>query len=236
MRKGETYLLFPVLGLLLFVLALGVSTVGSSSQDDGNSMQEVATAKPQPVIQPESILRAPILKQTIYSTPVPTDTPAPNATETTTRTPWPTETEPPPPTVTPDPRFGAVSAKGLIWPFVDSIASPYGPSHPLGIDIDGYEGTRSREGEPVVAATAGQIIFAGGNPCCSYGLYVVVMSPNGIETIYCHMDAISIAQGQNVEQGQEIGKLGSTGYSTGPHLHFEVIDNGIRQDPLSYLP
>lgn len=124
----------------------------------------------------------------------------------------------------------------LIWPFYGAIASPYGPGHPLGIDMDGYEGTRSREGEPVLAATAGTVVFAGGNPCCSYGNYVVIISPGGIETLYAHMQIVSVEQGQTVVQGQEVGKLGDTGYSTGPHLHFEVIDNGVRQNPIEYLP
>jgi len=80
------------------------------------------------------------------------------------------------------------------------------------------------------------VIFAGGNACCSYGLYVVVMSPDGIETLYAHLASISVSQGESVGQGQVIGVVGSTGYSTGTHLHFEVIDNGVRANPMGYLP
>jgi murein DD-endopeptidase MepM/ murein hydrolase activator NlpD len=80
------------------------------------------------------------------------------------------------------------------------------------------------------------VVFAGGNACCSYGLYVVVVSPGGIETLYAHLDSISVSAGEYVGQGQVLGAVGSTGYSTGRHLHFEVIDNGVRVDPLSYLP
>jgi murein DD-endopeptidase MepM/ murein hydrolase activator NlpD len=62
------------------------------------------------------------------------------------------------------------------------------------------------------------------------------MSPEGIETLYAHLASISVSQGQTVSQGEVIGVVGSTGYSTGTHLHFEVIDNGVRVNPLSYLP
>ena len=86
------------------------------------------------------------------------------------------------------------------------------------------------------AATEGTVVFAGGNACCSYGPYVVIVSPGGIETLYGHLSSISVSAGEYVSQGQVIGIIGSTGYSTGVHLHFEVIDNGVRQNPLSYLP
>jgi murein DD-endopeptidase MepM/ murein hydrolase activator NlpD len=127
---------------------------------------------------------------------------------------------------------GPSSGHGLIWPVVGPISSYYGPSHPLGIDIDGF----NLAGASVRAATGGTVVFAGGNACCSYGLYVVVMSPDGIETLYAHLSSISVKQGQTVAQGEEVGIIGNTGYSTGRHLHFEVIDNGVRQNPLKYLP
>lgn len=127
---------------------------------------------------------------------------------------------------------GAESSEGLIWPIVGPISSPYGPSHPLGIDIDGY----NLVGQPIASATSGTVVFAGGNACCSYGLYVVIMSPGGIETLYGHLSSISVSQGETVAQGEQIGIIGDTGYSTGTHLHFEVIDNGVRQSPTNYLP
>ncbi len=124
------------------------------------------------------------------------------------------------------------SSSGLIWPVHGPISSYYGPSHPLGIDIDGY----NLAGHAIAAATSGTVIFAGGNACCSYGLYVVVMSPGGIETLYGHLSSINVSQGQTVSQGDELGIIGNTGYSTGTHLHFEVIDNGTRENPTAYLP
>jgi murein DD-endopeptidase MepM/ murein hydrolase activator NlpD len=124
------------------------------------------------------------------------------------------------------------SVTGLIWPVNGPISSPYSGGHPLGIDIDGF----NLVGAPVVAATSGTVVFAGGNACCSYGLYVVVVSPDGIETLYAHLSSISVVQGQTVSQGEVLGIIGDTGYSTGVHLHFEVIDNGVRQNPVNYLP
>jgi murein DD-endopeptidase MepM/ murein hydrolase activator NlpD len=124
------------------------------------------------------------------------------------------------------------SSKGLIWPVTGPISSYMGPSHPLGIDIDQY----ATPNAPIHAATSGVVTFAGGDPCCSYGLHVILVSPGGIETLYAHMSSINVVQGQQVAQGDILGYVGCTGYCTGNHLHFEVIDNGVRENPLDYLP
>jgi len=121
---------------------------------------------------------------------------------------------------------------GLIWPTSGPISSYMDGSHPLGIDIDLYNNPNA----PILAATSGVVTFAGGDPCCSYGLYVVIVSPGGIETLYAHLSSISVVQGQQAAQGTVVGYAGCTGYCTGNHLHFEVIDNGVRENPLSYLP
>jgi murein DD-endopeptidase MepM/ murein hydrolase activator NlpD len=134
------------------------------------------------------------------------------------------------PPVVADP--GPASSIGLSWPALGPISSYYGPSHPLGIDIDLYNNV----GAPIGAATEGTVTFVGGDPCCSYGLYVVIMSPTGIETLYAHFSGFTVGQGEYVVPGQTLGYSGCTGYCTGTHLHFEVIDNGVRVDPLAYLP
>lgn len=124
------------------------------------------------------------------------------------------------------------SSSGLIWPVSGPISSYMDGSHPLGIDIDLF-------GTPfttIVAATSGTVTFAGGDPCCSYGYYVIIVSADGIETVYAHFSSISVSTGQTVNQGDALGTSGCTGYCTGNHLHFEVIDNGTRVNPLSYLP
>lgn len=125
-----------------------------------------------------------------------------------------------------------VASSGLVWPVYGPISSYMGPSHPLGIDIDLFNNPFA----PVVAATSGTVTFAGGDPCCSYGYHVIVMSPDGIETVYAHFSSIAVSAGQTVNQGDVLGNAGCTGYCTGNHLHFEVIDNGVRVDPLAYLP
>ena len=127
---------------------------------------------------------------------------------------------------------GSRSDFGFIWPVSGPISSYYGPGHPLGIDIDLY----SNGAAPVGAAKAGTVTFAGGNACCSYGYYVVVDHGDGFQTLYAHFSGITVSQGQYVAAGQLLGYGGSTGYSTGTHLHFEVDYLGSTLDPLAYLP
>jgi murein DD-endopeptidase MepM/ murein hydrolase activator NlpD len=129
-------------------------------------------------------------------------------------------------------RGGQASQSGFIWPATGPISSYFGPGHPLGIDIDFY----SNPNQAVGAAAAGTVTFAGGNPCCSYGYYVVVNHGNGFETLYAHFSSIAVTVGQHVSQGQLLGYGGRTGYATGPHLHFEVHLNGVVVNPLIYLP
>ncbi len=123
----------------------------------------------------------------------------------------------------------ARAAARLIWPAKGPITSYYGPSHPLGIDIGQMSGN-------IIAATDGTVVFAGGDPCCSYGRYVVIVSNEGIQTLYAHLSNIGVRKGQKVRQGQVLGIEGCTGHCTGPHLHFEVYDQGQRENPLLYLP
>jgi murein DD-endopeptidase MepM/ murein hydrolase activator NlpD len=120
----------------------------------------------------------------------------------------------------------------LIWPVLGPISSYFGPDHPLGIDID----QAGLVGAPVWAAQDATVLFAGGDACCSYGRYVILEGTPGIATLYAHLDTIAVRSGENIRQGETLGTVGCTGHCTGPHLHFEVIDNGVRRDPLDYLP
>lgn len=88
-------------------------------------------------------------------------------------------------------------------------------------------------GTKIVAADGGTVVFSGES--ASYGLYVVVRHSKGVETLYAHMSERLVAYGEKVYQGQPIGKVGSTGNSTGNHLHFEVQMNGTLVDPLAHI-
>jgi murein DD-endopeptidase MepM/ murein hydrolase activator NlpD len=96
-----------------------------------------------------------------------------------------------------------------------------------GIDIAASSGT------PIRAAAAGTVIHAGW--LGGYGNLVVVDHGNGLATAYAHASAILVGVGQQVAQGDTVSLVGSTGHSTGPHLHFEVRVNGVAVDPLGYL-
>ena len=89
---------------------------------------------------------------------------------------------------------------------------------------------------PIAAAIAGQVVFVGGDRCCSYGFHVEIKHDETFTTVYAHLDSWNVELGQFVEAGQVIGFSGSSGRSTGPHLHFEIRRNGIYVDPLLYLP
>ncbi len=123
------------------------------------------------------------------------------------------------------------SAAGLIWPVAGPITSPFGMRwgklHP-GIDIG------ANMGVPIHAAAAGTIVYAGWME--GYGNLTVIDHGGGIATAYGHQSKLEVSVGQQVQQGQEIGLIGSTGFSTGPHLHFEVRVNGVPVDPMGYLP
>ena len=119
-----------------------------------------------------------------------------------------------------------------IWPVSGrSITTPFSGGHP-GIDIDQYP----TGGNPVVAVAAGKVTLAGGNAFCSYGLYVKVEHKDGVMTLYAHLQSIDVSEGQEVRQGQTLGLSGSTGFSTGAHLHFEMHMNGVAVDPMGQLP
>ena len=146
--------------------------------------------------------------------------------------PTPTHTPTAAPTATPEP---ADARAGLIWPARGPITTYFGevgPTSPrghAGIDI------AARYGSPIVAAAAGQVVLAttaGGG----YGTEVIIEHGRGLRTLYAHLSQLDVTAGQGVARAQLIGLVGSTGYSTGPHLHFEVRQNGELRDPLAFLP
>lgn len=92
----------------------------------------------------------------------------------------------------------------------------------------------ARAGTPVAAAASGEVVHAG--PAGTYGNLVRIRHADGFETRYAHLSRIDVRLGDRVERGQAIGAVGSTGRSTGPHLHFEIRKQGKALDPTSYLP
>ncbi|MCC2255138.1 peptidoglycan DD-metalloendopeptidase family protein [Ruminococcus sp. CLA-AA-H200] len=102
-------------------------------------------------------------------------------------------------------------------------------------EVGGHKGHdyAAPTGTPTYAAAAGTVIIAGYSP--SAGNWVVINHGNGLTTKYMHHSAICVTAGQTVEKGQQIGYVGSTGQSTGPHLHFQVEENGVAVNPDKYL-
>ncbi len=127
---------------------------------------------------------------------------------------------------------------GYIWPVSSRrITSPFGPrntgipgasTNHKGVDIGGVGYTTE-----VHAAKAGTVIVS--QRSSSYGEYVVVSHGSGNTTLYAHMSSRSVSVGDYVDQGDVLGITGSTGISSGPHLHFEITENGSRVNPLNYL-
>lgn len=124
----------------------------------------------------------------------------------------------------------AVAPGGCIWPLPGGRVSQEfgGPNGHPGIDIFAPHGT------PIYAAKAGEVIFAGWNNG-GYGNLVLVDHGGGVVTAYAHQSQVAVSVGQTVSQGQLLGYEGSTGYSTGPHLHFEVRINGRAVNPRGCL-
>jgi murein DD-endopeptidase MepM/ murein hydrolase activator NlpD len=125
---------------------------------------------------------------------------------------------------------GKVSGAGLIWPVRGPVTSGFGMRWGRmhqGIDISAGTGT------PIHAAKAGTVTFAG--TMSGYGNVVVITHSGGLSTLYAHQSRLAVSGGA-VSQGQVIGYVGSTGHSTGPHLHFETRVGGTPQNPMRYLP
>jgi len=123
-----------------------------------------------------------------------------------------------------------VLKSGLYYPLEGVLSSPFGDRWGRmheGIDIAVVVGT------PVKAAECGVVIFAGDGG--SYGNFVKIDHGNGVITAYAHLDSIGVSVGQSVDVNTEIAKSGNTGRSTGPHLHFEVVKDGIPLNPITYL-
>ncbi|GHV50495.1 hypothetical protein AGMMS49579_04170 [Spirochaetia bacterium] len=124
----------------------------------------------------------------------------------------------------------------FIYPIKGRLTSPFGwrddpisgvRRHHAALDLAAAMGT------PVKAAMDGKVAAVGFN--ATYGNYIILSHANGFQTMYAHLSLTSVKQGTNILQGSKLGEVGSTGYSTGPHLHFAVYKNGRAVNPLEYL-
>ena len=125
-----------------------------------------------------------------------------------------------------------VSHGNMLWPVpvCHNMSRGYFRGH-YAIDI--ANGPIKVRNKPCVAADGGTVTYAGWY--YGYGKFVKIRHANGLETTYAHLNSISVVKGQQISRGQQVGLIGSTGNSTGPHLHFEVIKNGVRVNPLNYV-
>ena len=126
------------------------------------------------------------------------------------------------------PVLGPVGSYGLQWPIHGIVTQEFGHNGHPGIDIAAAYGT------PIHAAGTGVVIYAGWES--GYGNYTCISHGGGISTCYGHQSAIYVTVGETVTRGQVIGAEGSTGYSTGPHVHFEVRVNGQVRNPRLFIP
>ncbi len=140
---------------------------------------------------------------------------------------------------------GSSSSSGLIWPAPSAHTITTGFEYRWGAFHNGYDLSGSNvRGTSIVAAASGTVAyvssgFGDGYYGCrdggGFGNYVIIDHGNGLSTLYGHMQSVSVSVGQRVSQGQVIGTLGTSGSSTGPHLHFTVYKNGSAVDPGNYI-
>lgn len=124
---------------------------------------------------------------------------------------------------------GAETGSGAFgWPASGAIFQDYWSGHPA-LDI------ADRLGAPVVAADSGYVVAAGWDDT-GYGYKVVLDHGNGYQTLYAHLQAYYVEAGDNVAKGQQLGEMGSSGNSTGPHTHFEIRQGTIQRNPFGFLP
>jgi len=125
---------------------------------------------------------------------------------------------------------GAMGTGSFVWPTTDHTISGYNYDpvvHPA-IDIGG------QEGNAIFAADTGVVVYAGWSDF-GYGYLLVIDHGNGYQTAYAHLSAVGASCGQSVIRGGLVGGLGNTGNSTGAHLHFEIVYNGVKVNPFDYV-
>jgi len=124
---------------------------------------------------------------------------------------------------------GAIGTYTFVWPTISHMLTQlYDPVVHRAIDIGGTEGA------PIFASDHGVVVYAGWSDW-GYGYLVVIDHGTGWQTAYAHLSAVGVTCGQSVYHGTRIGGLGNTGNSSGPHLHFEMVFNGAKLNPLNFV-
>lgn len=127
------------------------------------------------------------------------------------------------------PSNAQVGSGNFVWPSSGPINQRYWSGHPA-IDVGGWTGS------PVRSADGGYVAVARGGWNGGYGNHVIIDHGNGFVTLYAHLNSIFVTPGESVSRGQQVGSVGNTGNSSGPHLHFEIRYQGVARNPLTYLP
>ena len=214
----------------------------ASREEASREQERIEQASREQASREEASRQAEILAQQTTTTTTTTSTTT-TATQTTVTTTTEQAT-----TTTTTTKIPAPSPSGFVWPTPKNsyISSPFaqrwGTQH-KGIDISGIE----IMGADVVASKSGTVTYVS-NSCThnyaktsscgcggGYGNYVIIQHDGTYSTLYGHMTSASVSVGDYVQQGDIIGTVGSTGWSTGAHLHFEVRVNGTQQDPLGFV-
>jgi len=115
------------------------------------------------------------------------------------------------------------------WPTSGNVTQGYWGGH-AAIDIGSWTGAS------VKVADAGYVTYVGYGWSSGYGNHVIVDHGNGYSTVYAHLNSVFVSPGENLGRGEQLGTVGNTGNSTGPHLHFEIRYQGVRRNPYSFLP
>jgi LysM repeat protein len=129
----------------------------------------------------------------------------------------------------PVPEGASIGTGAFAWPTSGTISQPYWNGH-RALDIGAWTGTA------VTAADSGYVIAASSGWNNGYGTMVMIDHGSGYVTLYGHLNSIFVRQGESVSKGQQLGTVGNTGNSTGPHLHFEVRYQGVARNPFNFLP
>ena len=204
--------------LLLASLLLSCPLLASACVFGSGSSDETPTPTATQIERPAISRSGPTPTETPFGGPAPRPTAAPAT--------------PQPARAPVDGLVSVVYSYPFVWPVQGPITSFMSPEHPAGIDI-GLEANQSWD---IRAAAAGTVTHAGGDDSQPLGISVVIDHGNGVTTTYGHLSELKVKEGDEVEVGQVIGIGGTTGESTGPHLHFEVRKDGDTVDPLHVLP